>query len=211
MRHTEPWPVAGQRLRVDVLGGPVGLTGVVDDVRPPAQVHLREPVPPNGSVIAHPAPGTRVRLVWTTPAGEHTLHAVVEDQPAAPVPLWRLAPDSEPVVRQRREFIRVADTMLVQLRRGTAGWTARVADLSEGGVRCVLLDDNDLAVGDDVTVRMELEERAVEVAAVVLAVVAEGGSRTSARLRFGELKREGDLIRRRVLEQQRRARLVVQR
>lgn len=209
--RTEPWPVSGQLLRVDVLGGPVGLTGVVDDVRPPEQVHLREPVPPSGAVIGHPAPGTPVRLVWTTPAGEHTLHATVEPQPAAAVPLWRLHPESEPVVRQRREFSRVADTLLVQIRRGTTSWSARVADLSEGGVRCVLLEENDLAVGDEVTVRMELEQRAVEVTAVVLDVVEERESRTRARLRFGELRREGDVIRRRVLEQQRRARLVGQR
>ena len=75
----------------------------------------------------------------------------------------------------------------------------------------MLLDANDLAVGDGVTVRMELEERTVEVSAVVLDVVADGGSRAQARLRFAELRREGDLVRRRVLEQQRRARLVGQR
>lgn len=204
----DSWPASGQLLRVDVLLGPEGLKGVVDDVRPPDQLHLREPVPPPGADLPEPSPGTPVRLVWTTAAGEHTLHATMESRPQTRVPLWRLRPEGEPVVRQRREFIRVPDTLLVAMSRDDDCWSARVMDLSEGGMRCVLLDDHDLADGDEVRVAMDMDEGRVVIPSVVLEVLSGQGGRTVARVRFGELKREGDLLRRRVLQQQRRARAV---
>lgn len=208
MTAAPTWPLPGQRICVDVTGGPCALVAVVDDVRPPEQLHLREPVHPAGDPAPAVAPGSTVLLTWTTSAGQHTLRATLVDLPVARVRLWRLAPTQPPSVHQRRAFVRVSDTLRVDLCRGEQHWSAGLCDLSEGGVRCVVLQPDDLAVGHELRVSLQLESRTVEVSAVVLEVDRTTGQGTRARLRFGELRSNGDIIRRRVLEQQRRARAV---
>lgn len=204
------WPHPGQRVDVRVAEDAT-LLAVVDDVRAPEQLHLRLPVQRDGSPAPDVPLGATVAVTWTSASGQHVLPSTLVDRPAAGVPLWRLAPDHEPVVLQRRDFVRVAESMRVSLQRDDHGaWTAALCDLSEGGVRCVVRRPNDLAVGDVLQLTLSLEDRQLELPATVLGV-DDDGERTTLRLQFAELGRRADLLRRRVLRQQQRARGVEQR
>lgn len=201
-----PWPETGQRLGVRLDACTSALIAVVDDVRPPEQLHLREPVTPTGGPPPSVEIGTPLSLVWTSTAGQHVLPSRLVDLPRTRVPLWRLEPQGEVVVVQRREFVRVPDTLEVELHRGDDCWVGRLADLSESGARCAVPTAGDLHEGDEVAVHLRIDGQALHVPAVVLAVTGGPSGRASARLRFEAQRREADLLRRRVLEQQRRAR-----
>lgn len=200
------WPATGQRIgvRLDACTSP--LIAVVDDVRAPEQLHLREPVSSLGGQPPAVPLGTPLALLWTSVAGQHVLPSRLVDRPRTRVPLWRLEPEGEVVVVQRREFVRVPDTLEVELHRGEDAWVGRLADLSEGGARCAVPVADDLHEGDDLHLHLRVDDEELHVPAVVLAVTVGGAGRASARLRFDPARREADLLRRRVLEQQRRAR-----
>lgn len=200
------WPVAGQRIEVHVDASSPALLAVVDDVRAPAQLHLREPVQQDGRPAPAAEPGTWLRLTWTTDNGYHELPAVLVALPVSRTRLWKLSPDDIPRVVQRREFVRAPDVLGVQLARGQARWAAVLCDLSEGGARCVVTAHEQLQVGEALVVHLQLEGRAVAVHAVLLALEPLPQGRAAVRLRFDGLRRDADLVRRRVLEQQRRMR-----
>ena len=200
-----PWPYAGQRVDVRVDDAASLLVAVVDDVRPPEQLHLRVPVQRDGTPAPEVPVGTDVDVTWTSPAGQHVLPSTLVGLPETRVLLWKLEPESEPLVVQRREFVRVPETLRVTLRRGDELWIAGLCDLSEGGARCAVLTPNDLSEGDVLRISVTIDERDLDLPAAVLGVEQEE-ERTTARVRFEQLGREADVLRRRVLEQQRRAR-----
>lgn len=201
-----PWPATGQRIgvRMDSCASP--LIAVVDDVRPPEQLHLREPVTAEGGSPPAVPLGTALALLWTSVAGQHVLPSRLVDRPRTRVPLWRIEPVGEVGVVQRREFVRVPDTLQVELHRGDQAWVGRLADLSEGGARCAVPAVSALHEGDELHLHLHVDEEELHVPATVLAVTELESGRVSARLRFDPARREADLLRRRVLEQQRRAR-----
>lgn len=202
---TEPWPRPGQRVDVRIDDDGSLLLAVVDDVRAPEQLHLRVPVQRTGEPAPEVPVGTAVALSWTSAAGQHVLPSTLVGLPEARVQLWRLAPDAEPVVFQRREFVRVPETLKVSLQRGAELWIAGLCDLSEGGARCVVLTPNDLAEGDVLRVSITIGDDALDLTAAVVGL-EQDDDRTTARLRLETEARAADVIRRRVLEQQRRAR-----
>lgn len=198
------WPRIGQR--VDVHVDDDTLLAVVDDTRPPDQLHLREPVRLDGSPGPSGTIGTSLRLGWPAPTGYHVLPVRLTGVPEVRGRLWRLLPLGDVEVLQRREFVRVRDSLAVVLHREGSSWPASVCDLSEGGARCVLTDCTPLEEGDHVQMEAEINGESIRVDARVVAVEAMRGSTTGARLRFAELRHEGDVLRRRVLDVQRRAR-----
>jgi hypothetical protein len=199
------WPHAGQKVDVDVETTPSLLLAVVDDVRPPEQLHLRVPVQRDGAPAPEVPIGAAVDITWTSSAGQHVLPSTLVALPRARVQLWKLAPNAAPLVLQRREFVRVPETLRVQLRRDEQLWVAGLCDLSEGGARCVVLTTNDLAEGDVLRIAISFEEQQLDLPAAVVGVERHD-DRTTARLRFEQLGREADVLRHHVLEQQRRAR-----
>lgn len=200
------WPHPGQRVDVEIPDDAAALIAVVDDVRPPEQLHLRIPVQRDGSPSPTLPLGSPLALRWTSPAGQHVLPSTLVGMPEARVELWKLEPAEDPQVVQRRDYVRVPETLKVTLRRGEDLWVAGLCDLSEGGARCVVLTPTDLAEGDELLLCLSLESQQLELPAAVVGV-QQGEDRTTARVRFQALGRQADLlVRRRVLEQQRRAR-----
>lgn len=202
----EDWPRAGSRVEVHLAAVEEALLAVVDDVRPPEQLHLREPVTQQGGAGPETPCGTPLQLCWSTGTGYHVMDVLLTDLPERRARLWRLEPAGPVQVLQRRAFIRVPDMLPIEIRFGEQMWRGSVCDISEGGARCVLPGDVDLEPGDHVQVDAEIEGMHITVAAAVVGVESTTGSRTTARLQFAELQREGDVIRRRVLDVQRRAR-----
>lgn len=197
------WPAAGQLVTI-VLGSGHSQNCVVDDVRPPDSLVLREPV----SLTDEPPVGGPVHLFWSSAAGRHELAATLTRQTWDHMPLWELHVSHQPSVRQERAFARAADALPCQLRRDGWHWRAIVVDLSEGGARCVIQDSDGLVAGASVELHLALEGRELTLPAEVLSVDPGTEERWVVRLRFVGLGRLSDLLRRRVMEQQRRARSV---
>jgi hypothetical protein len=197
------WPTAGQLVTI-VLDSGHSQNCVVDDVRPPDSLVLREPV----SLTDEPPLGGAVHLLWSSTAGRHELVATLARETWDHMPLWELHVSRNPSVRQERAFARAADALPCQLRQDGWHWRAIVVDLSEGGARCVVHQSDGLTVGASVELHLALEGRELTLPAEILSVEPGTEDRWVVRLRFVGLGRLSDLLRRRVMEQQRRARSV---
>lgn len=197
------WPTAGQLVTI-VLDSGHSQNCVVDDVRPPDSLVLREPV----SLTGEPPVGRAVHLFWSSTAGRHEIAATLASQTWDHMPLWELRLVRNPSVRQERAFARATDALPCQLRQDGRNWRALVVDLSEGGARCVVHTCEELAAGASVELHLALEGRELTLPAEVLSVEPGTEDRWVVRLRFVGLGRLSDLLRRRVMEQQRRARSV---
>ena len=205
------WPRTGQRVDVELIKTRERMVAVVDDARPPEQLHLREPVTPEGGPIGRVPLGAQLRLFWTTPAGLHELAVVLDGQPWNRIPLWRLVPLMTPVVDQRRSFLRAPDALDATLTRGPVDWMGTVIDISEGGARCVVEEPGDLLPNDMIRLSLQIDDQPITVQAEVLAIEMMDApldevQRATVRMRFEALGRAADVVRRRVLEQERRAR-----
>ncbi len=204
------WPRTGQRVDVLLPGTDELMVAVVDDARPPEQLHLREPVTPEGAPVARVPVGKELLLRWTTPAGLHELVVVLVDFPFNRVELWKFVPLTVPVIDQRRKYLRAPDALQAELTSGTHRWHGIVIDISEGGARCVIDEPADLMVGSTLNVVVAVEGGPIVADADVLALEPMDGPletpRATVRLRFHKLGRAADLVRRRVLGQERRAR-----
>ena len=200
------WPRPGHHVRLRVLGTETVLDALVEEVEAPTALRLCEPYLADGSSAAPPVPGTRLLVTWATAAGQHELLAVYAGTTRDRVLLWDLDTEAEPVVQQRRQFARAADAMPAQLLREGDIWDVIIADLSEGGARCVVLSPAELVPGQMLELRMTLHDHPVAVQAELLALDALQPDRATARLRFVQPGRAADMVRRRVLEQQRKAR-----
>jgi hypothetical protein len=199
------WPSQGQLIGI-VLGDREH-PAVVDDVSVPHHLVLREPV----SASAPPEPGSPLLLVWSTPSGQHQLHVALTGTARQPMPLWQLEALGEPETFQRRAYARAADALPALLAQSGRRWPTIIADLGEGGARCVLEDATDLRAGDAVQLHLVLDGQDMLLPAEVLTLEQTPPERVTARLRFGPIGRLGDRLHRRVLEQQRRARSLEQR
>lgn len=200
-------PPVGQRVWLEVDGTQVHLISVVDDVDRTV-VLLREPVDSTGATADVPPAGTRLRLAWTTPGGRHELASTLTGLLRSPVPLWELLPDGGTRTTQLRRFARASDALPACMVRTHSTWPAVVADLGEGGARCVVAVDHDLVEGDDVLLTTVVDDQALDLPAHVLEVAALPDGRSQLRLAFTDIGRAADLVRRHVLAQQRRARAV---
>lgn len=177
---------------------------IVDDVRPPRCIVLRQPV----SVELDPPVGSTLVLSWKTSEGLHQLTAVLASQLWDHMPLWELEVLHDPMVSQQRAYTRASDALPVELTQAEHRWRAIVVDLSEGGARCVLRPGEAPVVGGTVELHLSLDGRQLALAAEVLSVELGTDDRQVARLRFAALGRTADVLHRRVIEQQRRARAV---
>jgi hypothetical protein len=194
------WPAPGQK--VVLLTGEQEQVCVVDDVRPPRCLVLREPVPVDGRTPV----GSTLVLRWTTAAGRHELTARLARQVWDHMPLWEVHVLEDPSVFQQRSFARAADALSVELVHEDQRWHGMAVDISEGGARCSFEHATGLLAVGAVDLHMCLEDRRLVLRAQVLSVERGPEGRWTARLRFTAAGTTGDMLRRRVMEQQRRAR-----
>ena len=201
-------PEVGGRVTLHVVAHGTDVFARVDDVRLPDRLLLSEPVDDEGRHVEPLATGSDLRLVWTSPAGQHevsaTMAGVVHDR----VPLWRVEVRSSPTTVQRRDYARAPDSLRGELHYGPYWSKLVVLDLSEGGARCAVRDPGELEVGALVQLRITLSGQDLPIDATLLAADPQDplGELVQVRLRFAEPERTADLVRKRVLEQQRKAR-----
>lgn len=203
-------PEAGGTVTLQVLASGMEVFAKVDAVPLPDRVMLSEPVDSEGRHVEPLPRGSDLRLVWTSPAGRHevaaTMAGVVHDR----VPLWRVEVRAAPTVVQRRDYTRAPESMRGELHYGQLWSKLVVLDLSEGGARCMVRDPGQLEVGTQVELRITIDGHDLLLDATLLAADPQDklGEKVQVRLRFLDLSRgTSDLVRKRVLEQQRKARL----
>lgn len=194
------WPAAGQQVTTTIGSEPQ--LCVVDDVRPPGCLVLRQPV----SLSADAPIGSTLVLRWTTAAGRHELTGRLGRQLWDRMPLWEIDVLCDPTVFQQRAFARVPDVLPVEMRQAGHRWEGVAVDVSEGGARCSVRHGGTLLVSGGAELHLSLEERPLVLQAEVLSLEPHDSERQLARVRFSPPAWAGDALRRRVMEQQRRAR-----
>ena len=175
---------------------------MVDQVRVPHGLVLRKPV----DVQQELPVGSGILLRWKTAAGRHELKTKLAAEVYDVMPLWELDALGEPAVWQQRAFVRAADSLPVHLRQEETLCRGVVVDLSEGGARCVLRHSDGIVVAAPAELHMMLEEKQLALPGTLLSLEADEAERHIIRMQFGPLGRTSDLLRRRVMEQQRRVR-----
>jgi len=199
-------PPAGQSLVLVHGATGVRLTTIVDDDVSPDCLLVQPPVGTGGVPVATLPAGSPLRLCWATAGGRHELDAVLVEVRRDRVPLWRLAAEGETCTTQLRRYARAADSLRGELTRGRGTWSAVVSDLSEGGARALVDDATGLAEGDPVLLYLTVEEQRLQLPGRLLPFVPADVGRTELRVEFDGIGRAADLLRRRVLELQIRAR-----
>ncbi len=203
---TTTLPPAGQRVQLTVTATGAISTTIVDDDQAADCLLVREPLGTGGTPVAALPGGTPLQLTWTTEAGRHELDATMVEVRRNSVPLWRLAATGTTRTSQLRRFARAADSLRGELTRGRDRWPAVISDLSEGGARALLTDATGLAADDSVVLYLSVEGERLQLPGRLLPFTPAQVGRTEIRLEFAPLGRAADLIRRRVLELQIRAR-----
>jgi hypothetical protein len=201
----------GQRLQLTVQASGRQHRSVVDEVgrTPEDELLLRQPVGLLGPGATVVDPGTALHLVWCSPSGRHDLMAVFRGLAVDRVRLWRVQPEGLVCTTQQREFTRSGDALPATVRRDEQAWAGIVVDLSEGGARCVVQAPAMPPADEVVLLDVEVEGQPLLLRATVLASSPLSGSRHELRLAFQSIGRAADVLRRRVLAQQRRARSVL--
>jgi len=199
-------PPAGQSLLLIHLPTGARLSTIVDDDVAHDCLLVQPPLGTGGVPVATLPAGSPLLLCWTTAGGRHELEAhLVEVRPDR-VPLWRLAASGETRTTQLRRYARAADSLHGELTRGRDTWSAVVFDLSEGGARVLVQDASGLAADDTVLLYLTLDGQRLQLPGRLLPFVPADVGRTELRMEFAGIGRAADLLRRRVLEQQIRAR-----
>ena len=198
-------PAAGQSLLVTPANGSRLTTTVDDDVAPDCLL-VHPPLATGGVPVATLPAGSPLLLCWTTAGGRHELDAILVEVRRDRVPLWRLAAEGETRTTQLRRYARAADSLQGELTRGRDRWPAVLSDLSEGGARALVQDPAGLTAGDDVLLYLTVEGQRLQLPGRLLPFVAADIGRTELRVEFAGIGRTADLLRRRVFEQQIRAR-----
>jgi hypothetical protein len=174
----------------------------VEDLRGDCVVVAAVTVP--GRPERHRA-GQVVTLAWAVPPRGLMSVAceLVEHERSSP-PLWVLRPFGQFRRLQRRRYAR-ADVAARTVVSGP-GWSVvgLLSDLSEGGAR-VLLDAGQkvaAAVDDTVTVEVCLPQGSVRTASTLIGVDALAAGRHQLRLQFDLSERDGEHVRRAVMQRQ---------
>lgn len=98
------------------------------------------------SSIVRPRLGERLSVRWRASRGIGTLNGHVVHATVGQLPSWTVAVDGDPVVIQRRRFVRVPVTLpVLAVVPGEVGvaeqrWLLTTVDLAEGGMRCLAPD-----------------------------------------------------------------------
>ena len=198
-------PRVGERVDVTVSSDGAQLLAVVDDVLADGALVLRAPVDLAGADVDALPAGAALTVTWISFRGRHDLDVVLGPS-SKTRDLWRLAAAGEARTTQLRRYARASDTRPARLVRAGDQWPAVVGDISEGGARCSLIERGEIHAGDRVVVHVTVESTDLALPAKVLEVTAQEAGRSQLRLEFADLGRTADVVRRHVLDQQRRAR-----
>lgn len=194
-------------MQLSLEGGGLQLLAVLD-AEEAHELLVCEPVHLDGSPARLDPDDQPVVVSWTSAHGWHELATSLVAVRQERVPLWQLAVASTTRTTQLRHFTRSPDALGAQVVLADRSWGAVVSDLGEGGARAVIVETQELAAEDHVVLHVSIETDDLQLRARVLEVTSLLDGRSQLRLEFGDIGRAADVVRRRVLAQQRRARSV---
>lgn len=159
-------PSPGAHVRVSLPGHHAGLRSSVHEIAGDELV-IAAPVEPPG--VAPLPLGGELSLSWTSDRGLHRLGVQLRQRLTRP-PRWRVGVLAPPQREQRRAGYRVPVMSSVDVRLDGTWRRARLVDLSEGGLRCLLASGTDVAERSPCRVRLDLVRRGLELSALVVRV-----------------------------------------
>lgn len=130
-------PPLGALVRAALPTHDVGLRSQIQDV---VDDELVIAAPVEADDVAPLQAGETLTLSWTNDRGLHRLRVVLRERIDDP-PRWRVEIASPVAREQRRDSYRVPVMGTVGLWLPDRWWTARLVDVSEGGLRCLLPGD----------------------------------------------------------------------
>jgi len=143
-------------------------------------------------------PGDRVTLHWATPRGAGEVDATIREVARNTLASWVLDPIGQPVLRQRRSYVRAEVHLPLSIvpNLGDAPRRGWAMNLSEGGV-CLVTPVKDIDPGVRPLVELEVDGEQVLAQSEVLRVELDNEGHTSVALKFVNLHhRDADRIRR---------------
>ena len=201
---TAAWPELHARVEVFGPWHERWLPSLLED-RDGRDLLVAVPNAPGTIVPVVGRPGELLTLQWVNTRGAAEVECRLVEVARNALASWRLLGLGEPVVRQRRAYVRAEvriPVTLVDEEGGLAGW---VVDLSEGGARVVRVADR-LELEDQplqLQLQLEIEGRDVLVQGEVLRVDPDHGGSPAVAVKFLDLHdRDADRIRRFVFRSQ---------
>jgi hypothetical protein len=167
-------------------------------------------VPTDGSMLLHRHGEDSLAIQWIAPRGRFTQPVRFLGAEMRSIPTWRLQMVGEPTIEQLREFVRVdaavpiSTTTVPEEGGEPVTISGTTVDLSEGGVRCMLVTPG-LTADSEVVVHLSLGTHDIDVPARVLRSVRGLHGRSEVVFVF-ERSNHADELRRFVFAQQVRAR-----
>lgn len=199
-------PRPGDSVLLTVAGTGTHLLTQVDDDVSRSCLLLREPLGPTGTPVAALPAGTALAVGWSTAAGRHELDATLLEVRRTAVPLWHVSASGPTRTSQERRYARARDTLTGQVCRGPVTWPVSVADLSEGGARLLVSDPAGLTAHDGILLYVTVDEARLQLPGRLLPFTTADVGRTELRMEFTGIGAAADVLRRRVLALQIRAR-----
>ncbi len=127
---------------------------------------IATPSKPHLELVAQPDEGRVVMVGWTTGAGSKQVRVNVINAVDGEVPTWTLRPTADVETIQRRQFVRATWDKDVTFHLPLGPVVARIIDVSEGGLRCVVPNDTNEPRGV-FQVEFELDESPIVLEAEV--------------------------------------------
>ncbi len=184
------WPAVNQRVDLEVRGRHLS-SRVEDWYR--GDLLLTAPV----ETIADP--GERLHVTWTSTGGPCWMDAVVVEVGEHPRSVWRVRPATATTRVQRREHVRAPLTQPVVISGPTGSRRGELADLSEGGLKLTVRDEDAYVAGDAVAIRLQVVDAPMIARAEIVRVEHLPEGQLELGLRFFDLsRRDTDRIRRAV-------------
>lgn len=151
---------------------------------------------------------SQVLIQWTTARGVCEVMATVTEIRRSPLPLWIVTAHHEPILHQRRNFARLTVSVPVVFEDAAGKRTATItADLSEGGMRCIVAPEESLLPGAPVEIEMYLGEHRLVTHAVVVRTKSISNGLCAISMQFeGISQSEQDRIRQFIFAEQLRSR-----
>jgi c-di-GMP-binding flagellar brake protein YcgR len=152
-----------------------------------------------------PTAGDGFDVQWAAARGALSLPVRFRSAESDRVPVWRLAPNGPARLVQRRQYARATANGTVLIRPARPDLTdtvlAAVVDVSEGGVRCRVVEHS-IRTGEEVEVHLDLDNELFVLAGRVLRLTADPPGHEEAVIVFQAPERHADRIRRYVFNRQ---------
>ena len=192
------WPVAGTQLRVALDRYPERLLSHVMYEGDGTYLIVAGPMRFSRDIPCQA--GEEVELSWVHPRGICSVSTTVVGYELFDIPCWRVRTVGEVQLVQRRMYVRIAAVLPVTVvtQHGRAETTTR--DISEGGIGCGLPEELGVAIGDPVTLTMDIGGEPTTLESSAVRVVPEREGSVAVGLSFENVRPAvGDRIRKLVI------------